>query len=162
MTANDSAGPPNESAQTLNITNVSNAVGGTVAIVNGHVEFTPTANFDGAASFDYTVTDNGTTNGAPDPKSSLATASYTVTEVNDAPVAQNDALSSVAEDSGVRVIQFSDLLANDTAGPSNESAQTLTVTNVSSAVGGTVAIVNGHIEFTPTANFNGAASFDYT
>jgi VCBS repeat-containing protein len=162
LTANDSAGPANESSQTLTVTNVTNAVGGSVSIVSGHIEFTPSANFNGTASFDYTVTDNGTTNGAPDPKSAVAHASFTVTEVNDTPVPTDDVLSSVAEDSGMRVIQFSDLTANDSAGPPNESGQTLTVTNVTNAVGGSVSIVSGHIEFTPSANFNGTASFDYT
>ena len=162
LTANDSAGPPNEAGQTLTVTAVSNAVGGSVAIVGGHVEFTPTADFNGAASFDYTLQDNGTTLGSPDPKTDVGHVTFTVTEVNDAPSAVADALTSVAEDSGVRTIAFTALTGNDSAGPANESTQTLTVTAVSNAVGGSVAIVAGHVEFTPTANFNGPASFDYT
>ena len=38
------------------------------------------------ASFDYTVTDNGTTNGASDPKTATGHVSFTVNAVNDAPV----------------------------------------------------------------------------
>ena len=50
--------------------------------------FTPTADYNGPASFQYTVEDNGTTNGVADPKTSgPATASFTITEVNDAPTA---------------------------------------------------------------------------
>jgi hypothetical protein len=164
LTGNDSAGPTNEVGQTLTVTNVSNPVGGTVQITGGHVEFTPTADFNGTASFDYTVQDNGTTNGASDPKTAVGHASFTVTEVNDAPVAVADTLTAIAEDSGVRTIQFSELTGNDSPGPANESAQALTVSavNNATAVGGTVAIVNGRVEFTPTANFNGTASFDYT
>jgi hypothetical protein len=90
------------------------------------------------------------------------TADLTVTEVNDAPVAVDDPLSAINEDSGVRTITFAELTGNDLDGPANESAQTLTVSAVSNAVGGTVAIVSGHVEFTPTLNFNGPASFDYT
>ena len=59
----------------------------TAIVSGGNVLFTPTANFNGAASFDYTVTDNGTTNGDADPLTATATASFTVTEVNDAPSA---------------------------------------------------------------------------
>src|SRR4029077_17939412 len=99
LLTNDLKGPANESGQTLNITAVGSAVGGTVAIVGTDVVFTPTADFNGAASFSYTLQDKGTTNGAPDPKTSTATASFSIAEVNDAPTGVNDALSSVAEDS---------------------------------------------------------------
>ncbi|NOT71645.1 MAG: tandem-95 repeat protein, partial [Hyphomicrobium sp.] len=52
---------------------------GTVAIVGSNVVFTPGANFNGAASFTYTVSDiNGLT--------SVATVNVQVTAVNDAPV----------------------------------------------------------------------------
>src|SRR5205085_6736259 len=118
---------------------------------------TPTAACNGAASFQYTVTDNG----AP-PASANAAASFTITEVNDAPIATDDVLSSVNEDSGLRTIAFTTLTGNDSKGPANESAQTLTITNVTNAVGGTVNINGTNVEFTPTANFNGTASFDYT
>ena len=57
-----------------------------MSISGTDVIFTPTANFNGAASFDYTVTDNGTTNGIADPQSANATATFTITAVNDAPV----------------------------------------------------------------------------
>ena len=52
------------------------------------------------------------------------------------------------------------MLANDTAAP--DTGETLTITGVSNAVGGT-AVLNGDgsVTFTPAANFNGAASFDY-
>src|SRR5205085_1208482 len=99
----ESAGPAKESSQALTITAVSNAIGGTVAIVGGHVEFTPTPDFNGAASFDYTVQDNGKTNCAADLRPDTGTATFTATEVNDAPVATDDALSSVAEDSATRI-----------------------------------------------------------
>ena len=162
LTANDSKGPANESGQTLSIKTVSNAVGGTVSIVSGNVVFTPTADYSGPASFQYTVEDNGTTNGAADPKTSgTATASFNITEVNDAPDAVNDVLSSVAEDSGIRTIPIASLLANDTKGAANESGQTLTLTGVSNPVGGSVSNDGTNVYFTPTPDFNGAASFQY-
>ena len=81
------------------------------------------------------------------------TVNLTVTEVNDAPTATDDPLASIAEDSGTRTILFADLTGNDVKGPANEAGQTLTVTAVNNgtAVGGTVAIVAGHVEFTPFA-----------
>ncbi len=162
LLGNDSKGPTNESGQTLTITAVSSPMGGTVVINGSNVEFTPTADFNGAASFTYTLQDNGTTNGAADFKTSTANVNFTITEVNDAPTGMNDALSSVAEDSGVRTISFASLLGNDSKGPANEITQSLTITAVSSPVGGTVAINGSNVEFTPTADFNGAASFTYT
>src|SRR5258706_3923853 len=134
MRGYDDMGPANESRQTLTLTGVSNAVGGTVSNDATNVYFTPAADFNGAASFQYTITDNGTTNGAPDPKSDTATVRFNITEVNDAPDAANDALLSVAEDSGMRTIPISSLLANDTRGPANESGQTLTLTGLNSPV----------------------------
>jgi len=89
-----------------------------------NVYFTPAADFNGVASFQYTVTDNGTTNGAPDPKSDTATVSFSVTEVNDAPAAVNDSLGNQAEDAPQRTIPFSVLTNNDSRGATNESGQT--------------------------------------
>jgi hypothetical protein len=44
-------------ADTLTITGVTSGTGGTVALVGGNIVFTPTANFNGAGSFTYTVSD---------------------------------------------------------------------------------------------------------
>jgi CSLREA domain-containing protein len=163
LTANDSKGPANESGQTLIVKTVGNAVGGTVSISGGNVLFTPTTNYNGPASFDYTVEDNGTTNGVADSKTSgPATASFNISDVNEAPTAVNDVLTNVAEDSGQRTIPFSALTANDSPGPANENGQTLTVNTVSNPVGGTVSIVGGNVLFTPTADYFGPASFQYT
>ncbi len=163
LLSNDSAGPSNESGQTITITGVSDSVGGTaVLLANGNVQFNPTANYNGPASFKYTITDNGTTNGVADPLSATTTATFNITEVNDAPVASPDPLAAIAEDSGNYTIAFSTLLGNDSKGPANESGQTLTITGVSNAVGGTVQIVGTNVIFSPGADFNGPASFKYT
>ena len=76
-------------------------------------------------SFTYKVCDNGTTNGAADPKCDTATVHVTVTPVNDPPKANADS-ASVAEDSSTGVLV--DVKATDSAGPANESGQTLTFT----------------------------------
>ena len=82
--------------------------------------------------------------------------------VNDAPIARDDTLSAIGENAAPRTISFASLLANDLAGPANESGQTLTLISVGNAVGGTLGIVGTDVIFTPTTGFAGQASFDYT
>src|SRR5205085_1376935 len=97
---NDGTGPANESSQTLTVTAVGAASHGTVSFTGTSVTYTPAADYNGPDSFTYTITDNGTTNGAADPKSATATVNVTVTEVNDTPVAANDS-KSTAEDTAL-------------------------------------------------------------
>jgi len=121
------------------------------------VYFKPNADWNGSTSFSYgAIDDRGMAS------QSNATASITVDAVNDAPVAAADTLSAVKEDSGVRIISFASLLANDSVGPTNEAGQTLNITGLSNVVGGTAVISGTNILFTPGANFNGTAAFDYT
>ncbi|HVQ40051.1 MAG TPA: choice-of-anchor Q domain-containing protein, partial [Pyrinomonadaceae bacterium] len=162
LLANDTKGPTNESGQTLTLTGVSNPVGGTVSRDATNVYFTPAADFNGPASFQYTITDNGTTGGTADPKTDTATVSFTITTGNDAPTANNDTLPNIAEDSGPRLIVAGTLFANDSKGGPDENGQTLTIKTVSNPEGGSVAIVNGDVVFTPTANYSGSAIFSYT
>ncbi|MEP9349082.1 ExeM/NucH family extracellular endonuclease [Xanthobacter sp. KR7-225] len=77
---------------------------------------------------------------------------------NIAPVAQDDALGPVAEDAAPVLIAFSDLLANDT----DVEDDVLTVTGVKNVVGGIAQLTAEGVLFTPAANFNGQASFEYT
>ncbi|MDY3555463.1 Ig-like domain-containing protein, partial [Gemmata sp. JC717] len=125
------------------------------------LRYTPAANYFGSDTLTVTTNDQGNT-GNDGPKTDTDTVGITVTEVNDAPTAADDTLPSVAEDSGPLTIPFGALTGNDSQGPANESAQSLTVTAVGNAVGGSVAIVGGTVVFTPAANFNGTAGFSYT
>src|SRR5205823_6506382 len=75
----------NSNAQ-LSIASVTGGTGGTVVLnANGTVTFTPNANFSGAASFTYTISDGTST-------SSPATVTVNVAPVNDTPVAVADTL----------------------------------------------------------------------
>jgi VCBS repeat-containing protein len=165
LTANDSAGPANESTQTLGVIAVSptSARGGTV-LLNGAdtITYTPPADYYGADSFTYTVTDDGTTGGLPDPKTATGTVNVEVAEVNDSPVANDDSFSTV-EDTPLSINSV-DLLSNDLAGPANESGQKLTVTAVSSPSiqGGTVVLNGGRITYTPPLDYSGPDNFSYT
>jgi hypothetical protein len=153
LLGNDTAAP--DTGETLVVASVSNPVGGTVVRnADGSVTFTPAPNFNGAASFDYVVNDG--TPGSDD----TGHVTFNVTAVNDGPAAGDDALSAVAEDSGPRAIAAAALLANDSGAP--DSNETLVIASVSNPVGGTaVRNADGSVTFTPAANFNGAASFDY-
>ena len=91
LLANDSKGPANEAGQTLTVISVTNRPGGTVSLNAGTITFTPSPNFTGPASFDYRIRDNGTTNGLADPREATGTVNVTVSAVNDAPVAHDDA-----------------------------------------------------------------------
>jgi hypothetical protein len=131
---------------------------GTVSLgADGRLTFTPAANFNGAPTFTYTVSDGagGTANG---------TVNGTVTAVNDVPVAVADTFT-VAEDGTVTV----NVRANDTDADGN----TLTITHVNGtaittatpvtlATGVVSLLANGQLSFTPNPNYNGAATFTYT
>ncbi|MBL8828063.1 MAG: cadherin-like domain-containing protein, partial [Planctomycetaceae bacterium] len=119
------------------------------------LQFAPATDYHGTASVTIAADD---LNGGTDNK----TVAITITEVNDAPVLANDNVTNIAEDSGPYSIALSTLLSNDATGPASESGQTLTVTAVGSAIGGTVQIVAGNAVFTPTLDFSGSASFQYT
>ncbi len=129
---------------------------GTVSLSGGNVIYTPALNFNGTETFFYTLQDSL---GA----SSTGTVTVTVNPINDAPVAGVD---NVVAFKGVALqISVAELLANDTAGPANESGQTpLRITSVFGAVNGTVSLnsATGIITFTPIANYSGPASFQYT
>ncbi len=144
LTTNDT----DPEGQTLTVTAVGGAVDGTVALAGSTITFTPAANVAGVASFEYTVSDGAGTD--------TGTVTVTVTAVNDPPVAVDDARTT-AEDTPLAITGAS-LTANDT----DVDGGALTVTAVSGAVGGTVALAGGTVTFTPTANASGAASFEYT
>jgi DNA/RNA endonuclease G (NUC1) len=158
LTVNDSAGPANESGQNLTVTAVNATVDthGSVSLTSGTISYSPSANYNGPASFDYQICDDGTTNGAPDPKCATGTVNMTVTAVQDPPDAVNDS-STVAEDSGANSIN---VLSND----SDVDGDTLTVTAVTPGAHGSVAITGGGtaVSYTPAANFFGSDSFTYT
>ena len=145
--ANDHDGV--DSGETLTVTAVTQGTSGSVTFTATGVSYTPNANFFGSDSFTYTISDgNGGT--------ATATVNVTVTNVNDDPVAVNDA-ATVAEDSGANAI---DVLANDHDGA--DTGETLTVTAVTQGTSGSVTFTATGVSYTPNANFFGSDSFTYT
>ena len=138
----------------LNYTILTEPAFGTLEGENGSRTYTPAPDFFGNDSFTYRV-DDGTRS------SGIAKVTLVVLPVNDAPVAGDDAKTT--NDNTTLVFPASDLLANDVAGPANESDQTLTVTAVipGATTHGTVSLAGGIITYVPTPGFGGAASFDY-
>lgn len=145
--ANDSTGPANEN-QTKSLVSVQGVLNGTAAISGANIVYTPSADFCGVASFTYRMSDGVSTDDA--------TVTVTVSCVNDPPAAVADT-ATMAEDSTTLI----DVLANDNAGPANEN-QAKTLVSVQNAVNGTAVINSEKVSFTPTSNFCGQASFNYT
>ena len=86
----------------------------------------------------------------------MDTVAITVTPVNDLPVASAD-LYAATEDTVLNVPALTGVLANDTG--LGDGGLTLTV--VGPVTGAVVLNNDGSFSFTPTANFNGRASFTY-
>lgn len=116
----------------------------------GAITYTPNLNYFGSDVFGYRVQDNL---GA---RTNIATVNITIIDVNDPPVANNDA-RIVLEDSGPTVI---DVLANDTDVDGVIVRGTLQIT--SGPANGTASInASGNIVYTPNADFNGTDSISY-
>ena len=124
------------------------AVGGSVTVdaTTGNYSFTPAANFNGAASFKFTASDGSLT-------SAPGTVTINIAAVNDAPVANNDTASTVA-DTPVLI----NVLANDT----DVDGNILSIKSLGSPSHGSVVVQNGQAYYTPVAGYSGADAFTYT
>ena len=146
------AASPNDNPLTYTV--VSGPSHGTLSGSGATQTYTPAPDFNGSDSFTFRVS-NGSLS------SNVATMTVTVLEVNDAPVAANDAFGT-NEDT---VLQFGagSLTGNDHAG-ANEASQSLTVSNVSATADthGTVSLAGGVVTYTPAPNYHGPASFTYS
>ncbi|WLA62323.1 cadherin-like domain-containing protein [Bradyrhizobium diazoefficiens] len=127
---------------------------------DGTWSYTPASNDDTAVSFSYTITDNGTTNGLPDPKSVAGSATLDITPVNDAPTTGTVTLTAIAEDSGAHLITQAMLLAS----ASDIEGDQLTASNlqISGGSGSLIDHGDGTWSYTPASNDDTAVSFSYT
>jgi hypothetical protein len=143
-------GPTNGTLGTIATPNCN---GQTPSVCIALVTYSPDADANGSDSFTYT-TNNGTLDSLP------ATVTITITAVNDAPSFTKGSNPTVLEDSGPA--SFSGWATNISAGPSDESGQTVTFT----ASAGTSALfssqpavaANGDLTFTPALNKHGTTT----
>ncbi|NBW50010.1 MAG: tandem-95 repeat protein, partial [Betaproteobacteria bacterium] len=148
LLAND--GDVDDPASALGIGWVGNALNGVVSLdADGNVVFVPEPDFNGNAEFEYRTVD------AAGLLSPAVQVVMPVVAVNDAPLAVDDQFQTYVN--STMTIGFAQLLGND----SDTENDTLSLVNVGNASHGVVAIVNGQVQFVPTAGFTGAASFDY-
>ncbi|HBL28795.1 MAG TPA: hypothetical protein DD490_18325, partial [Acidobacteria bacterium] len=123
------------------------AAGGSVVINgDGTVTFTPAPDSNAQVTFQYTVRD-------PEGLEAGSAVTVTITAVNDAPVANDDA-ASTPEDTAVTI----DVQAND----SDIDSATYGLVSTTTPALGTVEIVAGQIVYTPNPNVAGTDSFSYT
>jgi hypothetical protein len=155
-----SAGPANESAQTVTF-NAGNDNAGLFALqpsvaANGALNYTPAANANGVATVTVTAQDSG---GGSD-TSSVHTFTITVGAVNDAPSFIAGANQSVISLLGAQTVPG--WAAGIAPGPADESAQTVTFTVSNNNPGlfaaqPTIA-ANGTLSYTPTLLAIGTAT----
>ncbi len=140
-------------AAPLTITAVGNALHGQAFIdSSGQIIFVPDENFNGTATFEYTVTDDTGL-------STTGKAEVEVGAVNDGPRAFGEVIASHEDEK--LIIDPDLLLANDEDVDVQLGEQQHFVA-VDQAVNGTVSLEGGHVVFTPTSDFSGEASFRYT
>jgi len=149
--------------------------GGTLQILaDGSVQYTPPADYNTEAGrpldrFIYTVADVPPAGQVSQTATEAGTVVISLDAVNDPPVANTDSYD--APEDGFRVIPVSGpngIVTNDTAGPSNESAQTISliVTDFPRQTqrGGTVTYSSangGELTYTPPLNFSGQDQLSY-
>ncbi len=135
----------------------------TIAQGAAGLRFTPSLNFFGNGAFNVTASMSASDaglGGAP------AAAAITVTPVNDAPTLIDPADVTINEDSGLQTVNLSGI----TAGPANETGQTVTVSASSNnialipnpVVNYTSPNATGSLTFTPVANQSGTANVTVT
>lgn len=127
----------------LNITDVFNPTHGTVSIEDSNIIFNPAGDFNGAASFEYTISDGNLTD--------TSTVTVTINPVNDVPTVNSQSVS-IDEDTAVTII----LSGSDIDGDK------LSYALVSNPSNGSLGPVSGNeVIYTPNLNYAGTDSFTF-
>ena len=135
---------------TPTISGTSSPAHGSIAIIGTAITYTPQKDFSGSDSFTYSIVDG-------DGLTDTATVEVTVNPVDDAPIAVDDML--VAVENTPFNFPVTKLLGNDI----EVDGEVLSITQFFDANRGTVEFnKESGILFTPTAGFQGSASFQYT
>jgi hypothetical protein len=143
----------NASAITAGGAGVSVTHGSVKLKLDGTLDYTPTADYNGSDSFTYTVTSGGVTE--------TATVDVTVNSVNDAPTFTTPASTTSGEDAGAQSV--SNFATAILAGPADESGQTVTFSVTGNTNAGLFSVApsiaaNGTLTYTAAPNANGTAT----
>ena len=134
-----------------------NPAHGTVVVkLDGTFTYTPAPNYNGSDSFTYKLCD-------ADNDCSVATVTFTVSSVNDKPVAVDDNVST-PEETPLKVY----VVVNDNFGGDGPSSSAITI--AAPSINGTATVndngtptdpTDDYIDYTPYANYQGNDSFVY-
>ena len=124
------------------------------------ITFNPTPDYNGSATIDAVLSDLGNT-GAGGPLTDAGTVQISIEPVNDPPSFTLSPDDTVVEDSGSRIA--SNFATNISAGPANESSQTVSfeiLTNDNAALFAVQPLLSndGTLTYTPAANATGSAT----
>jgi len=121
--------------------------GRAILLTGGSLRYIPNADFNGADSFTYTISDG---HGGND----TATVAVTINPINDVPLAVDDVVTT-DEDTPVDI----HVLAND----GDVEGQPLAIASFSQGQHGTVITnTDGSLRYTPAPDYNGTDDFTYT
>lgn len=165
-----SPGPADEASQTVSftVTNNNNALFITQPALDasGNLTYTPSPDASGSAVVTVTASDDGgTANGGQD-TSAPQNFTINIADVNDAPSFTNGGNPPATnEDGGPESLAWASAIS---AGPADESGQTLTFmltqtsidASLAFSAGPTINSVTGQVEYTAAANAYGSASYD--
>ncbi|WP_252949809.1 Ig-like domain-containing protein [Pseudoalteromonas shioyasakiensis] len=124
---------------------------GKASVQNKRILYTPNADFNGNDTFTYRVADES---GA---MSNQASVMVTVGEVNDAPIALNDA-AELDEDASIEL----SILDNDLDVDSDLTIDNVTITQAPAHGKVSINSASGTISYKPNADFFGSDSFTYS
>ncbi len=161
-----SAGPANESSQTVTLAITGNTNAGLFAVQpaigsTGALTFTPAADASGTATITIVAQDNGGTANSGVDTSAPQTFTITITDVNDAPGFTKGADQTALEDAGAQTI--SGWATAISAGPASESSQTVgfvVTNNTNTGLFSALPAIDatGTLTYTPAADASGTAT----
>ena len=132
-------------SETFTYSIVTSPSNGSVSISGSTATYTPETDYNGSDSFTFIANDG-------ESDSNTATVSLTINSVNDAPVADEQSVTT-DEDQVINITLTASDVENDSL--------TYSIASDNGAVNGGVFLSGSNAEFTPDTDFNGIASFTF-
>lgn len=158
LTANDKPGPAaagDEQSQTLTVTEVGSSEHGAASLDNGEITFTPAPNYNGPASFEYTVCDDGSPQACAVME---ATVNVAISAVNSAPVAGSISRTMDEGDAPITV-NLADHTSDDETADGDLQFE---ITEGPTSAQGAATLDGSNLTFTPNPNFDGTVNLRYS